>query len=47
MISGMPDHRLRKVIGAVALVLTVLQFVFMRAKIHVGITGAWAAASAC
>lgn len=36
MISGMPDHRLRKVIGAVALVLAVLQLVFMRAKIHVG-----------
>ena len=32
----MPDHRLRKVIGAVALVLAVLQLVFMRAKIHVG-----------
>ena len=30
MISGMPDHRLRKVIGAVALVLAVLQLVFMR-----------------
>ena len=28
MISGMPDHRLRKVIGAVALVLAVLQLVF-------------------
>jgi uncharacterized membrane protein YfcA len=36
MISGMPDHRLRKVIGAVALVLAALQLVFMRAKIHVG-----------
>jgi hypothetical protein len=32
----MPDHRLRKVIGAVALVLAVIQLVFMRAKIHVG-----------
>src|SRR4029453_17818541 len=36
MISGMPDHRLRKVMAAVALVLAVLQLVFMRTKIHVG-----------
>ena len=36
LISGMPDHRLRKVIGAAALVLAALQLVFMRAKIHVG-----------
>ena len=36
LISGMPDHRLRKVIGAVALVLALLQLLFMRARMHVG-----------
>ena len=36
MISGMPDHRLRKVIAAAALVLALIQLVFMRARIHVG-----------
>jgi hypothetical protein len=36
LISGMPDHRLRKVIGAVALLLALLQLLFMRARIHVG-----------
>ena len=45
MISGMPDHRQGDRRGA--LVLAVLQLVFMRAKIHVGHTGAWAVASAC
>ena len=36
LISGMPDHSLREVIGAVALVLALLQLLFMRARIHVG-----------
>jgi len=36
LISGMPDLRLRKVIGAAALALALLQLLFMRAKIHVG-----------
>jgi len=36
LISGMPDHSLRKVIGAVALVLALLQLLFMRARIRVG-----------
>ena len=36
LISGMPDHSLRKVIGAVAVVLALLQLLFMRARIHVG-----------
>jgi len=36
LISGMPDHRLRKLIGAVALLLALLQLLFMRARIHVG-----------
>jgi uncharacterized membrane protein YfcA len=36
LIAGMPDHSLRKVIGAVALVLALLQLLFMRARIHVG-----------
>jgi uncharacterized protein len=35
-LSGMPDHRLRRVIGAVALVLALLQLLFMRARMHVG-----------
>ena len=36
LIAGMPDHRLRKVIGAVALVLALLQLLFMRARMQVG-----------
>ena len=36
LIAGMPDNRLRKVIGAVALVLALLQLPFMRARMHVG-----------
>jgi uncharacterized membrane protein YfcA len=36
LVAGMPDYRLRKVIGAVALVLALLQLLFMRARIHVG-----------
>jgi len=36
LIAGMPDDRLRKVIGAVALVLALLQLLFMRARMHVG-----------
>lgn len=36
LLAGMPDHRLRKVIGAVALVLALLQLLFMRAKFQMG-----------
>jgi uncharacterized membrane protein YfcA len=36
LIAGMPDKRLRTVIGAVALVLALLQLLFMRARMHVG-----------
>jgi uncharacterized membrane protein YfcA len=36
LIAGMPDHRLRKVIGAVALVLALVQLLFMRARMQVG-----------
>jgi uncharacterized membrane protein YfcA len=35
LIAGMPDNRLRKVIGAVALVLALLQLLFMRARMPV------------
>ena len=36
LISGLPDNHLRKVIGAVALVLALLKLLFMRARIRVG-----------
>lgn len=36
LIAGMPDNRLRKVIGAVALVLALLQLLVMRARMSVG-----------
>lgn len=36
LISGMPDHRLRKLIGGVALVLALLQLLFMYARMHIG-----------
>ena len=36
LIAGMPDNRLRKVIGAAALLLALLQLLFMRARMRLG-----------
>ena len=36
LISGMPDHRLRRLIGCVALALALLQLVFLTTRIRVG-----------